>query len=94
MTSILVLDHFLFSQDLALDSMVRFGKRQASLESIAAKLKQGAQALKSAANRDNAFFDAVVRLQRFWKVRIDVVVFVLFVASFVINLISTIDYLD
>ena len=55
-------------QDLALESMGRFGRRRAVLEDISARLRHGAAALKAAAARDNAFFKEVVSLQRFWKV--------------------------
>ena len=55
-------------QDLALESMGRFGRRRAVLEDISARLRHGAAALKAAAARDNAFFKEVASLQRFWKV--------------------------
>ena len=50
--------------------MIRFGKRRAILESISEKLRQGAAGLRSSADRDNAFYQAVVGLQRFWKARL------------------------
>ncbi len=55
-------------QDLAHESMSHFGRRRSVLEDVTNRLRLGASALRAAAARDNAYYQQVSSLQRFWKV--------------------------